>query len=501
MGIEADVTGRGKHLWSLYEKMVVKGREFDDIFDLVAMRIIVDSTKDCYAALGCIHGRWRPVVGRFKDYIAMPKFNLYQSLHTTVIGPQGKPIEVQIRTREMHQRAEWGIAAHWAYKDGAPTTDIDWLNRIIDWQADVTDPAQFMQSLKTDLEQEEVFVFTPKGRVVTLPLGSTTVDFAYAVHTEVGHACVGAKVNGRLVSLDHHLASGDTCEIFTSKVETAGPSQDWLAFVKSPRARNKIRQWFSRERRADMIENGREELTDAFRREGLPIQRMWNSEQLKAVINDLTYADLDSLLAAIGEHHVSGRSVAQRVPGCSARARPTTPTSSRRRCSARGVTVRGPTTSGFTSKGLDDVLVRLAACCTPVPGDEVIGFITRGRGRQRAPCRLRQRGVAERRAVDADDRGRLGGRAPLGRVPGRRRSRRARPITLLRDVANALSEHHVNIVSCDTTTGSDRVAKMRFEFELADPGHLASVLRTIKSIDSVYDAYRLVPGAGQANSD
>ena len=228
LGIDAEVTGRGKHLWSLYEKMVVKGREFDDIFDLVAVRVIVDSMKDCYAALGCIHGRWRPVVGRFKDYIAMPKFNLYQSLHTTVIGPNGKAIEVQIRTREMHQRAEWGVAAHWAYKDDSPSNDIDWLNRIIDWQAEVSDPAQFMQSLKTDLEQDEVFVFTPKGRVVTLPVGSTTVDFAYAVHTEVGHACIGAKVNGRLVSLDHTLASGDTCEIFTSKVETAGPSQDWL---------------------------------------------------------------------------------------------------------------------------------------------------------------------------------------------------------------------------------------------------------------------------------
>ena len=261
VGVEATVTGRGKHLWSLYEKMVVKGREFDDIFDLLAIRIVVNSTKDCYAALGSIHGRWRPVVGRFKDYIAMPKFNLYQSLHTTVIGPMGKTIEVQIRTREMHQRAEWGVAAHWAYKDGGDkATDIDWLNRIIDWQADVSDPAQFMQSLKTDLQQEEVFVFTPKGRVITLPAGSTTVDFAYAVHTEVGHACVGSKVNGRLVSLDHQLTSGDTCEIFTSKVETAGPSQDWLAFVRSPRARNKIRQWFSRERRGDMIENGREEL-------------------------------------------------------------------------------------------------------------------------------------------------------------------------------------------------------------------------------------------------
>src|SRR6478609_4247895 len=262
LNIDAEVTGRGKHLWSIYEKMVQKGREFDEIFDLIAIRVIVDSMKDCYAALGCIHGRWRPVVGRFKDYIAMPKFNLYQSLHTTVIGPSGKPIEVQIRTKEMHQRAEWGVAAHWAYKGSTESgSEIDWLKRIIDWQEDISDPAQFMQSLKTDLEQDEVFVFTPKGRVITLPVGSTTVDFAYAVHTEVGHACIGAKVNNRLVSLDHVLSSGDNVEIFTSKVETAGPSQDWLAFVVSPRARNKIRQWFSRERRIDMIELGRDDLT------------------------------------------------------------------------------------------------------------------------------------------------------------------------------------------------------------------------------------------------
>ncbi len=491
VGIDAEVTGRGKHLWSLYEKMVVKGREFNDIFDLVAMRIIVDSTKDCYAALGCIHGRWRPVVGRFKDYIAMPKFNLYQSLHTTVIGPLGKPIEVQIRTREMHQRAEWGIAAHWAYKDG-PGADIDWLNRIIDWQAEVTDPAQFMQSLKTDLEQDEVFVFTPKGRVITLPLGATTVDFAYAVHTEVGHACVGAKVNGRLVSLDHTLASGDTCEIFTSKVETAGPSQDWLSFVASPRARNKIRQWFSRERRIDMIEAGREAIAASFRREGLPVQRMWSSEQLKTVIADLSYADLDSLLAAIGEHHVSARSVAQRVAkgfrgGDEDEQLPATVLRPRRhRTRADNV--------GLHVEGLDDVLVRLASCCTPVPGDDVIGFITRGRGVSvhRSDCAnaVSLGNEQSMRMIEVDWEGERNSavyRAGV-EVVALDRSR------LLRDVANALSDHHVNIVSCETATGGDRVAKMRFEFELADPGHLAAVLRTIKSISNVYDAYRLVPG-------
>ncbi len=405
LGIEAEVTGRGKHLWSLYEKMVMKGREFDDIFDLVAIRVIVDSTKDCYAALGCIHGRWRPVVGRFKDYIAMPKFNLYQSLHTTVIGPTGKAIEVQIRTREMHQRAEWGVAAHWAYKDGSPSSDIDWLNRIIDWQAEVSDPAQFMQSLKTDLEQDEVFVFTPKGRVITLPVGSTTVDFAYSVHTEVGHACIGAKVNGRLVSLDHQVTSGDTVEIFTSKVETAGPSQDWLRFVASPRARNKIKQWFSRERRLDMIEAGRDALAEELRREGLPVQRMWASDQLKGVIDGFSYVDLDALLAAIGEHHVSARGVAQRVArgfrgGDDEEQLPATVLRPRRRRTQADKI-------GVHVEGLDDVLVRLANCCTPVPGDDIIGFVTRAR-RQRPPRRLRQRRVVDERPRHPADRGGLG---------------------------------------------------------------------------------------------
>ena len=271
VNIEAQVTGRGKHLWSIYEKMVQKDRDFDDIFDLVAIRIVVDSVRDCYGALGCLHGKWRPVVGRFKDYIAMPKFNLYQSLHTTVIGPGGRPLEVQIRTQEMHERAERGVAAHFAYKEGTDTNDSDWLNRIIDWQSEISDPGEFMADLKNDLEQEEVFVFTPKGRVITLPINSTPVDFAYTVHTEVGHSCVGARVNGRLVSLDSTLVSGDSCEIFTSNVEGAGPSRDWLGFVQSPRAKNKIKNWFTRERRKDMVESGRDDLTAELRREGLPV--------------------------------------------------------------------------------------------------------------------------------------------------------------------------------------------------------------------------------------
>jgi len=495
LNITAEVTGRGKHLWSIYEKMVQKGREFDDIFDLIAVRVIVDSVKDCYAALGCIHGRYKPVVGRFKDYIAMPKFNLYQSLHTTVIGPGGKVVEMQIRTREMHQRAEWGVAAHWAYKDEGTSSDIDWLNRIIDWQAEVSDPAAFMENLKTDLEQDEVFVFTPKGKVVTLPVGSTTVDFAYAVHTEVGHACIGAKVNGRLVPLNHHVKSGDTCEIFTSKVESAGPTRDWLQFVESPRARNKIKQWFSRERRDDNIEAGRDELLKEFRREALPVQRMWASDAVADEIEAASYADLDSLLAAIGEGHVSARSVAQKVArafrsGDDAEQPPATVlqhrSGPRRPRNAVGVHV----------EGLDDVLVRLSRCCTPVPGDDIVGFVTRGRGVSvhRTDCANAESLMSEQaaRLIDVEwdgDHSRAVFRAGV-EVVALDRSK------LLRDVANSLSEQHVNIVACSTHTGSDRVAKMRFEFEMADPSHLESVLRTIKQIDAVYDAYRLVPGKG-----
>ena len=495
LNINNEITGRGKHMWSIYEKMIHKNRDFDEIFDLVAIRVIVDSVKDCYAALGCIHGRWKPVLGRFKDYIAMPKFNLYQSLHTTVIGPDGKTIEVQIRTREMHQRAEWGVAAHWAYKEDAPTQDIDWLNRIIDWQAEVSDPNQFMESLKTDLEQEEVFVFTPKGRVVTLPIHSTTVDFAYAVHTEVGHKCIGSKVNGRLVPLDHRLRSGDTCEIFVSKLETASPSRDWLTFVESPRARNKIRQWFSRERRDDALESGREELAKEFRREALPVQGMWTSDVLLGEIHTHGYSDLETALVAIGEKHLSARSLVQKV------AREIRTGDQEEQMSAAPVLrqrgfQRARSKVGIHVEGLDDVLVRLSRCCTPVPGDEIMGFVTRGRGVSvhRSDCANAVSLISDQasRLIDVEWDGE--NRKTVFRagveVVALDRSR------LLRDVANSLSEQHVNIVACSTHTGNDRVAKMRFEFELADPGHLEAVLRTIKTIDGVYDAYRLVPGKG-----
>ena len=491
--IKAEVTGRGKHLWSIYEKMVQKERDFDDIFDLAAIRIIVDNVRDCYAALGCIHGKFKPVVGRFKDYIAMPKFNLYQSLHTTVIGPGGKPLEIQIRTSEMHDRAERGVAAHWAYKDNSARSDIDWLSTIIDWQSEINDPSQFMESLKTDLEQDEIFVFTPKGRVITLPLKATPVDFAYAVHTEVGHACIGARVNGRLVSLNSELRSGDTCEIFTSQVEDSAPSHDWLGFVESPRAKNKIRQWFSRERREDMIEVGRDELTAELRREGLPVQRIWTSEAFLHELDALSYVDIDTLFAAIGEHHVSARGFAQRI----ARIVRGDTTDEQMSVSSRidQPETHHRTSPGIHVDGIDDILVRLSRCCTPVPGDDIIGFVTKGRGVSvhRSDCANAISLMNEQaaRLIDVEWSG--SGEGSVFRagveVVALDRSR------LLRDVANALSEQHVNIVSCSTNTGADRVAKMRFEFELADPNHLDSVLRTIKSIEAVYDAYRIVPGA------
>jgi GTP pyrophosphokinase len=394
----------------------------------------------------------------------------------------------------MHERAEWGVAAHFAYKEGTDVGDTDWLNRIIDWQSDITDPNEFMADLKNDLEQEEVFVFTPKGRVITLPINSTPVDFAYAVHTEVGHACVGARVNGRLVSLDATLHSGDSCEIFTTKVEDAGPSRDWLGFVQSPRARSKIKNWFTRERREDMVESGRDELTAELRREGLPVQRIWTSDAFVQELEALNMADIDTLFAAIGEHHVSARGFAQRIGRAIRREGSDEQLAMPMRVDRITPERRG--TSGIHVDGLEDVLVRLSRCCTPVPGDDIIGFVTKGRGVSvhRADCanaETLEEGEPTR-MIDVEwSRATPGAVFHAGvEVVALDRSK------LLRDVANVLSEQHVNIVACSTHTGSDRVAKMRFEFELADPNHLEAVLRTIKSIDAVYDAYRIVPGGG-----
>ncbi len=496
-GVVAEVTGRPKHLWSIYEKMVVRGKEFDDIYDLVGLRVVVGSEKDCWAALGSIHAIWSPVQGRFKDYINTPKFNLYQSLHTTVVGLEGKPIEVQVRTEEMHRRAEYGIAAHWDYKakgrgqPAASTAEMAWLQRIVDWQADTADPLEFLQTLKVDLDEDEVYVFTPKGRVVALPARSTPIDFAYAIHTEVGHRCIGAKVNGRLVPLDSRLESASTVEIITSKIASAGPSRDWLQIVASPRARNKIRQWFSRERREDAIETGREELLRAMRREGLPVQKLAATDALQALAATMSFADLDALHAAIGDGHISARSVAQRLvrelhgsaydEQAPTTARPSE--RSRRRRSPAGVYV----------EGLDDVMVRLSRCCTPVPGDEIVGFVTRGRGVSvhRADCSNAAslvEGQVERLIEVEWDGGASGSFVASVEVLAFDRAR------LLADVTRVVSEHHLNIVSSLSQTSPDRVSRMRFDVELADPGHLDSLLASLKHIDGVFDAFRTLPG-------
>ena len=489
--IRAEVRGRPKHYWSIYEKMVVRGKEFDEINDLVGVRVIVDTVKDCYGALGSIHALWRPVQGRFKDYVAMPKFNLYQSLHTTVVGPEGRAVEFQIRTNEMHRRAEYGVAAHFGYKEQRnPTEDLVWLQRIVDWQQDTTDPGEFMQSLKIDLEQDEVFVFTPKGRVITLATGATPVDFAYAIHTEVGHRCIGARVNGRLVPLDSTMQSGETCEIFTSKVEGAGPSRDWLQFVHTPRARSKIRQWFSRERRVDAIDAGREELVKALRREGMPVQKLASSSAMSKIAAQLNYADLDTLYAAIGEHHLSAKAVVQRVQRDLRGGEEQLPVTVARPPRPR---TRGHADVGVHVEGLDDVMVRLSRCCTPVPGDEIMGFVTRGRGVSvhRTDCAnaLSLRTQSDR-VIDVEwDNDSPGNYVVSVEIEALDRSR------LLRDVADVLSEHHVNIISCSSQTQADRIARLRFDFELADPGHLHSILLAVKRVGSVYEAARVLPGA------
>jgi len=507
--IQGEVTGRPKHHWSIYEKMVVKGKEFDDIFDLVGIRVVVERESDCYAALGCIHGSFAPVQGRIKDYISMPKFNLYRSLHTTVIGPGGKPLEVQIRTREMHRWAEFGIAAHWDYKvargngqrarngdsrDSRPSgAQVAWMSRIGDMDLGAENPADFLESLKLDLEHDEVYVFTPRGDVQTLPNGATPVDFAYAIHTDVGHRCIGARVNGRLMPLDTQLVSGDTVEVVTAKVPTAAPSRDWMRFVATARARNKIRQWFSRERRDVAIENGREELVKALRKAGLPVQKLQGSPEMLTLAHSMNHADLDSLHVAIGEGHVSAASVVQRLEkdlrGPEAEVQlPSTARQARRPGSGRSQV-------GVHVEGMDDLMVRLSRCCTPVPGDEIIGFVTRGRGVSvhRADCsNASALGSTEGRIVEVEwDDQRQGTFVASIEVKALDRSR------LLAEVARVLSEHHVNIIGSSSHTGSDRVSKMRFEFELADAAHLEHVVSALRRIDSVYDAYRLLPGKGE----
>ena len=491
--VKAEVDGRPKHLYSVYEKMVLRGKEFSEIYDLVGIRVLVETVKDCYAALGAIHSIWKPVPGRFKDYIAMPKFNMYQSLHTTVIGPEGRPLEVQIRTQQMHRTAEFGIAAHWRYKESGKrkeeASDIAWLAQMLEWQKDMADPREFMEGLRIDLYNDRAFCFTPKGDVVDMPAGATPIDFAYAIHTEVGHRCIGAKVNGKLVPLDYKLQTGDTVDVLTSKGQDAAPSQDWLQVVATPRARNKIRQWFSRERREDAMDTGRDMLQRELRKQGLPLKRLTTEDTLSRVAADLKYPSIDAMLVAVGEGHVSPQSVAVRLTRMISQDEEEEVAEIP---PARPVRLAPRSEKPVLVAGADDLWVNLARCCTPVPGDEIVGFVTRGRGVSvhRADCpNVRALATQADRFIDVSWRPGKGTSFVVAvQIEALDRKK------LLGDVATALAEHQINILAATSTVGKDRVAKLRFTFELADITHLAGILQSVKKVDSVFDAYRVVPG-------
>lgn len=511
--IKAYVTGRPKDYFSIYQKMIVRGHDFANIYDLVGVRIIVDTIQDCYAALGAVHARWNPVPGRFKDYIAMPKLNMYQSLHTTVVGPGGKPVEIQIRTWDMHRRAEFGIAAHWKYKENgqagralsspdksdrrrdeknqelSEADNLKWIQQLADWTSETPDSNEFLGSLKEDLGSSEVYVFTPKGKIVSLPAHATPVDFAYAVHTEVGHRTMGARVNGRLVPLDTTLDNGDTVEILTSKSDTAGPSRDWLSFVKSPKARNKIRQWFSKERRTEAIEEGRDELTRAMRKRNLPVNTLLTPEALVGVADDLNFPNADAVFAAIGDGQVSTQNVISHLvkdagadevdEEVEQEVLPLKPVERKASSSSTGVSV----------KGVGDVWIKLARCCMPVPGDNIIGFITRNQGVSvhRTDCQnmIDLKNKQPERVVEVEWTSTKG--LFMVKIQVEALDRR----NLLSDVTRVLSDHGVNIISGTIATGSDRVATSQFSFEMADPQHLNSLLAAVRKIDGVFDVYRI----------
>ncbi len=500
--INAGVEGRPKHYWSSYQKMIVKGRDFDDIHDLVGVRILCDEIRDCYAAVGVVHSLWQPMAGRFKDYIAQPRYGVYQSLHTTVIGPEGKPLEVQIRTRDMHRTAEFGIAAHWRYKetkgkhsnDIAEVDDMAWMRQLLDWQREAADPGEFLESLRYDLAVKEIFVFTPKGDVVTLPAGSTPVDFAYAVHTEVGHRCIGARVNGRLVALERTLENGEVVEVFTSKAPNAGPSRDWQTFVVSPRAKAKIRQWFAKERREEALEAGKDAIAREVRRGGLPLQRLLNAEAMTALAHELRYTDVSALYTAVGEHNVSAQHVVQRLV-----AHLGGETAVEEELAERSTPSTIPTRSrtsgdvGVLVPGAPGTVAKLAKCCTPVPGDEIMGFVTRGGAVSvhRTDCTnatsLREQ---SERIIDVE-----WAPSPTSlflvaiQIEALDRHR------LLSDVTKALADEKVNILSASVTTSGDRVAVSKFTFEMGDPKHLGHVLNVVRNVEGVYDVYRVTSAA------
>jgi len=507
VGIGAQISGRAKHFYSIYSKMARKDREFNEIYDLTAMRVIVETTKDCYGAVGIVHSLWKPLPGRFKDFVAMPKFNMYQSLHTTVIGPEGRPLEIQIRTRDMHNTAEYGVAAHWMYKaaehpERGPRSSwamseekLRWVRSMVDWQQETSDPKEFMETLRVDLFEDEVYVFTPKGEVKSLAAGATPLDFAYEVHTDVGHRCVGAKVNGKIVPLSYELRSGDIVEVLTSKRER-GPSRDWLAVVKTSRARNKIKQWFKAETRQDTEHSGREALQDALRKQGLPAQRITGSALLADVIRELGFRKADDFYIALGAAKVSPKTVVGKIlqrlkQGEAADASPTAATLVTTRRERRRPT-SSSTETGIRVEGVDDVMLRLAKCCRPVPGDDIVGYISLGRGItiHRADC-------SNARALSRDpDRftpvAWEGGPTTAFKVEiqidGWDRHR------LLEDLSRTFSEAGMNIVEAQCTANPPMI-RNRFVVECPDTQTLKTTISRLRNIDSVFDAFRVTPGS------
>ncbi|HZD59556.1 MAG TPA: bifunctional (p)ppGpp synthetase/guanosine-3',5'-bis(diphosphate) 3'-pyrophosphohydrolase, partial [Anaerolineae bacterium] len=501
VGIDAEISGRPKHFYSIYEKMVKRGRDFSEIYDLSAVRVLVETIKDCYGALGVIHAMWKPVPGRFKDYIAMPKFNMYQSLHTTVVGPMGKPLEIQIRTRQMHRTAEYGIAAHWRYKEGGKEDRFDerlvWLRQMLEWQSELKDPRDFMESLKIDLFEDEVYVFTPKGDVINLAAGATPLDFAYTIHTDVGHSCIGAKINNQIVPLEYKLHTGDFVEILTSKTAT-GPSKDWLKIVKTSRARNKIKQWFSKENREGSEAVGREMLQKELRKLDLGLKSTATTRVLEAMAKELNFAKTEDVYASIGASRVSAKQVAGRIADLVAKEKEGDkeeaeygidelmlefPKKRRRRSLNK---------TGVIVKGVDDILVRIAHCCNPVPYDEIVGFITRGRGVSvhRADClntkQLMQ--SAPDRIVDVN----WDARQPAAFQVEIEVEALDRP-KLLRDISTVLGDAGVNILSAAVTTTREHVAVLRFIFEIGNIAHLHTMIGHVKKVPAVYDVYRVEP--------
>nr|WP_229660569.1 bifunctional (p)ppGpp synthetase/guanosine-3',5'-bis(diphosphate) 3'-pyrophosphohydrolase [Marmoricola endophyticus] len=498
--IKAKVTGRPKHYYSIYQKMIHGSREFSDIYDLVGIRILVDDAAACYAVLGVLHNRWTPIQNRFKDYVALPKFNLYQSLHTTVMGPAGKPVEMQIRSFAMHRTAEYGVAAHWKYKEdsraGVDTdktvaeSDMPWVKQLVEFQNEFGDAGEFLDSLRFEINAAQVYVFTPRGEVIQLPAGATPVDFAYAIHTEVGHHTIGARVNGRLVPLESTLENSDVVEVFTSKSPQAGPSQDWLGFVKSPRARSKIRHWFTKERREEAIEQGKDQIARLLRKEGVPLKRVMTHDSLTQVAVDLRLADVSALYAAVGEGNLGAQTVVRKVIelyGGDAGADEDLSEATRiPRGRSRS---RSSDDSGVIVRGVSDVMVKLARCCTPVPGDEIIGFVTKAAGVSvhRRDCTNAGSLLSQpERLLDVEWEPTSSSTFMVNiMVEALDRAR------LLSDITMVLSDQHVNILSATLSTTRDRVAKSRFSFEMGDPKHLGAVLKSVRQVDGVFDAYRI----------